>query len=449
MSATVTPRGPLAEPAARRREHRAWYAYDVGASAFSTSVVTVFAGPYLTGLARADADAAGMVSLLGIPLAAGSVFLYGVSVSVLVQVLLLPMIGAAADRSSRKPWLLWMFTLLGVAATIGIAGVTGAAWQLAAGLLLVANVAFGAAMVVYGSFLPEIAAPDERDVVSSRGWAMGYLGGGTLLLGHLLLFLFAGLDDGVAARVAMATAGVWWLVFAVTTVRGVHARPPLRQPVAGEGVGASFRELLVTLRQLRRTPLTLRFLLAYLLYNDGIQTVIAAAAVFGADELGLDEQVLIQSILLVQFVAFGGALLMERIARRVGPKRTVLASLLVWTGIIAVGRTIPAGDPLAFTLLAVGIGTVLGGTQALSRSMFSQLVPSGREAEYFGLYEISERGTSWLGTFALGVAVQATGSYRSGILVLLVFFVSGGVLLALTNMRRAILEAGNPLPDRV
>jgi UMF1 family MFS transporter len=195
--------------------------------------------------------------------------------------------------------------------------------------------------------------------------------------------------------------------------------------------------------------LTLRFLVAYLLYNDGVQTVIAAAAVFGSDELGLDEAVLIQAILVVQFVAFIGALLLERIARRIGAKRTVLGALVLWTAVIGIGRSVPAGDPTAFTLLAVAIGSVLGGTQALSRSMFSQLVPAGREGEYFGLYQISERGTAWIGTLSLGLAVQLTGSYRSGILVLLVFFVTGGALLATTDLRRAIAEAGNEVPDRV
>ena len=433
----------------RRREHRAWYAYDAGASAFNTSVITVFAGPYITGMAEVAADGADTVSLLGLQVATGSVFLYGVSVSVMCQVLVLPLVGAVADRSPNKPRLLGLFSAIGVAATIALALTSGGAW-LAAGLaLLVGNVAFGAAAVVYDSFLPEIALPDERDAVSSRGWALGYLGGGTLLALHLVLFLLEVFPDARAAQVAIATSGLWWLTFASITVRGVRSRPPLRDRVPGEGVAASFRELAATFRQLRRAPLTLRFLVGYLLYNDGVQTVIAAAAVFGSDELGLEEAVLIQAILIVQVVAFVSALALAKVAARIGAKATVLGTLVVWTAVIGLGRNIPAGDPVIFTVLAACIGLVLGPTQALSRSMFSQLVPDGREAEYFGLYQISERGTSWIGTLALGLAVQLTGSYRSGIVVLIAFFVLGGVVLAATDLRRAIAEAGNPVPERV
>lgn len=174
--------------------------------------------------------------------------------------------------------------------------------------------------------------------------------------------------------------------------------------------------------------------------------MIAAASVYGSDELDLDQTVLIGAILAVQFVAFGGALLLGRLARRFGAKRTVLASLALWSGVIAYGRTIPAGGAARFLAMAVLIGLVLGGTQALSRSMFSHLIPAGREAEYYGLYQISDRGTSWIGTLSLGLAVQATGSYRSGILVLLVFFLAGGALLAATDLRQGIEDVGNEQP---
>ena len=167
------------------------------------------------------------------------------------------------------------------------------------------------------------------------------------------------------------------------------------------------------------------------------------------DELDIELATLTTAILLVQFVAVGGALALGRIAARIGAKRTILASLVLWTVVISAGRTVPAGDVTAFFVLAGAIGFVLGGTQALSRSLFSQMVPVGEEAQFFALYQLSDRGTSWLGTFALAVAVNTTGSYRDGILVLLVFFVTGGLLLAVTDVRRAIREAGNEVPDVV
>lgn len=450
--------GPLADPDARRREHRAWYVYDWANSAFSTSVITVFSGPYLNGVAQNVADASGNVSLLGFQVSANSYFPFAVSISVVLQALTLPIVGAAADRADDKRRLLHWLVVAGALATVGLFLATGDRLQFGALCLLVANVAFGGAAVVYDSFLPEIADPDERDAVSSRGWATGYAGGGLLLAAHLVLFLFAedlGLSEDFAARIAMASAGIWWFGFSQVTIRGLTRRPPLVEidPDLDEGVvagaGASLRELWHTVRQLRHTPRTLVFLGAFLLYNDGVATVITASGIFATDELGIELSTLTAAILLVQFVAVFGALAMGRIATHVGAKRTILGSLVIWTVVIALGRTIAVGDVAGFFLLAAGIGFVLGGTQALSRSLFSQLVPAGEEAQFFALYQLSDRGTSWFGTFALGVAVNTTGTYRDGILVLLFFFVSGGLLLAATDVRRAIREAGNEVPEVV
>lgn len=457
MSAASPLLGPLPDPGARRREHRAWYAYDWANSAFSTSVITTFSGPYLNSLAENVADADGRVPLLWFDVVSSSYFAFAVSLSVIGQALALPLVGAAADRSSDKRRLLQLFVLVGASATVLLFVATGDRLQLAALALLVANVAFGSAAVVYDSFLPEIATPDERDGVSSRGWAAGYAGGGLLLLVHLGLFVFAdslGLDEGLVARIAMASAGIWWFAFSQITIRGLVRRPP-QVETAGDrggvlrGAQLSLRELGTTLRGLLRTPRTLAYLGAFLLYNDGIATVITASGVYATDELDIELLTLTAAILLVQFVAMFGALALGRIAVHLGAKRTILGSLVLWTGVIAYGRVIAAGDVVAFFLLSAAIGFVLGGTQALSRSLFSQMIPTGEEAQFFSLYQLTDRGTSWLGTFVLGVAVNTTGSYRAGIVWLLAFFVLGGLLLAATDVRRAIVEAGNEVPASV
>jgi MFS transporter, UMF1 family len=434
------------------REQRGWYVYDWANSAYPTTVITVFLGPYLTTVAAAAADDAGRVHLGPIPVAAGSLFLYAVSLSVVLQVVVLPVVGAIADRAERKTPHLALYAFLGAGATMGFFLVTPGAWVLGSVLLLVSNVAFGASVVVYDSFLPEIAAPSDRDRVSSRGWALGYIGGGLLLALNLGVYLFddaLGIDTEVAVRASLASAGVWWAVFTLVPLRRLRERGGLRRPQAGGLVGGAFRELGTTFRGLRRYPLTLRFLVAFLLYNDGVATVLAASAIFAAEELLLGQDVIIGAVLLVQFVAFGGALGLGHLARRIGAKRTVLGALVVWSGVVAAARLLPQEAVVPFLLLATLIGVVMGGTQALSRSLFSQLVPAKREAEYFGLYQIADRGTSWIGTFVLGVAVQVTGSYRSGLLVLLAFFVSGGLLLAATDLRRGIDDVGNPQPDVV
>jgi UMF1 family MFS transporter len=194
---------------------------------------------------------------------------------------------------------------------------------------------------------------------------------------------------------------------------------------------------------------TLTFLLAYLFYNDGIQTVIVSASTYGENELGFGTSVLISTILLVQYVAFLGALLFGRAAERLGARRVVLTGLLMWMVIVSAGYFLPENEIAPFLVLASGIGLVLGGTQALSRSFFSQLVPRDREAEYFSLYQAGERGTSWLGTLLFGLVHQVTDSYRPAILALIVFFAVGFVLLLRVDAVRGIREAGNRPPALV
>lgn len=203
------------------------------------------------------------------------------------------------------------------------------------------------------------------------------------------------------------------------------------------------------MREARSYPQTLLFLAAYLFYNDGIQTVATLAPTFGVHELQLEQDVIILVVLMVQFVAFCGALLLGAMARRWGAKRVVLGSLVCWVGVSGAGYLLQVGAVGQFFALGFVMGIVLGGSQALSRSLFSHLIPRGREAEYFGLYQVSERGTSWLGTFFFGLALQWTGSYRVAIASLIVFFVSGFVLLALVNMRRGIAAVGNTPPKKV
>ncbi|MGW4569458.1 MFS transporter, partial [Streptomyces sp. NPDC004561] len=196
-------------------------------------------------------------------------------------------------------------------------------------------------------------------------------------------------------------------------------------------------------------PPRVAFLLAYLIYNDGIQTVISQASVYGSQELRLGQATLIVAVLLVQVLAVAGALAMGRLARVYGAQRTILGSLVAWTLTLGAGYFLPAKAPVFFFVLAGGIGLVLGGSQALSRSLFSHLVPPGKEAEYFSAYEMSDRGMSWLGPLLFGVTYQLTGSYRSAIISLVAFFVIGFALLARVPVRRAIAEAGNPVPEKI
>jgi UMF1 family MFS transporter len=326
----------------------------------------------------------------------------------------------------------------------------GDRYLLGAFLLIVANASLAVSMVLYNAYLPQIAAPDERDAVSSRGWAFGYTSGALVLVLNLVVYsghASFGLSEGDAVRICLASAGLWWGAFTLIPLRRLRDRSIT--PSGDGAVGSGWRQLTATLRDMRRHPLTLSFLLAYLVYNDGVQTVISQASVYGSEELGLDQTTLITAVLLVQVLAVGGALGMGRLARTYGAQRTILGSLAVWTLILGAGYFLPAGEPVWFYCLAAGIGLVLGGSQALSRSLFSHLVPRGKEAEYFSAYEMSDRGLSWLGPLVFGLAYQITGSYRDAIISLVIFFVLGFVLLARVPVRRAVAAAGNPVPDRI
>ena len=435
-----------------RREQVGWYFYDWANSAFSTTVVTVFLGPYLTAVTRQAADAQGFVHPLGIPVLADSFFPYMVSLSVALQVFFLPVLGAIADFTHIKKRMLGVFAYIGAFATMGLYFLQGDNYLLGGFLFLIANLSFGASMVFYNAFLPEIAGPDQRDAVSSQGWALGYLGGGLLLAVNLALFLNAdalGLESSHAVRISMASAGLWWAIFTIVPLISLKTRQARKELPAGERyVTVGFKQLGHTLRQLPQFPHTLLFLVAYLLYNDGIQTVIALSSQFGSQELGMGESSLVSLILMVQFLAFGGALLFAWIAKMVGTKRAIIASLIIWTATLFYAYALLKTQAQFFVMGEV-IAIVLGGSQALSRSLFSQMIPAGQEAEYFSLYEVSERGTSWLGPLVFGLALQFTGSYRVAILSVAIFFAAGLILLPRVDVRRAIREAGNPQPERI
>ena len=443
MSAVVTD-----EAGERRREQTGWYFYDWAIAVYSSSVLTVFLGPYLTSVAKSAADADGYVHPLGVAVRAGSFFAYCVSASVVLAIVMMPLVGAAADRSGRKKPLLALCAYLGAAATTGMFFLDGDRYLLGGLLLIVANASMAVSMVIYNSYLPQIAPPEERDAVSSRGWAFGYAAGALVLIANLVLFTAHdsfGLSKSAAVRICLASAGIWWGAFTLVPLRRLRDRRTTATAPAVHG----WRQLAATVRGMRAKPLTLAFLLAYLIYNDGIQTVISQASVYGSEELHLSQTTLIVSVLLVQVLAVGGALGMGRLARSYGAKRTILGALVAWTVTLGAGYFLPANAPMGFFALAVGIGLVLGGSQALSRSLFSHLVPPGKEAEYFSAYEMSDRGMSWLGPLLFGITYQLTGSYRDAIISLVAFFAIGFVLLARVPIRQAVRDAGNPVPERI
>jgi UMF1 family MFS transporter len=430
--------------------------YDWANSAFSTTVITVLAGPYLTDLAQRDVGRNGIVASLG-PLGsitALSLFPYCISASVFLQVLFLPLLGAIADYSRAKKRLMVAFCYGGVAATCLLFFVTGQGYLVGGLLLVVANFAFGVTLVLYNAFLNDITTEDLRNKVSSQGYALGYLGGGLLLAANLILLSTSdqlGISTELAVRFSLLSAGLWWGGFALITFARLKPRAGARaRPSGWSYLALGLAGLRGMWSQLQRLPHTRRYLFAYMAFNDAIQTVISVASVFLAQELfvsrGLptNEAFLMGLVLMVQFVAFAGALLFERIAGLLGTKNAILVSLVIWTGIVIYAYAFLQTVAQAWIMGAV-LAMVLGGSQALSRSLFSQMIPSGHEAAFFGVYEITERGTSWIGPLLFGLVASLTGSYRQAILSLVVLFVAGMVILFFADTERAIQDVRIPL----
>ena len=369
----------LVEPSVRR-EQIGWSFYEWATAGFTTTVVTVFIGPYLTTVTKAAADSNGFVHPVGIAIRDGSFLPYLVSVSVLLQIVAMPILGAIADYAHRGKQMLAASAYLGALLTMGLYFLQGTNYLLGGALYVLANLCYSASVIFCNGFLPRIAQPDERDSVSSRSWALGALGGGILLALNLALLSEAsrfGLDEDMAVRIGLASAGVWWAIFAVIPLATLRAGLPVQQLPANESyLTIGFKQLGHTLGAVRAYPQTMLFLAAYLLYNDGIQTVIGLWSEFSQEEIGLDISTLTEVILMVQFVAFLGALGFERLARAFGAKRALATSLVIWTIMLVYTY---AYIHLAVQVFAVGaiIAVALGGSQALSRSVFAQMIPRG------------------------------------------------------------------------
>ncbi|GGO91923.1 MFS transporter [Nocardioides phosphati] len=435
------------EPLNRAREQRAWYVIDWATSAFQTTVAGVLFAPYLISIAENAAGERGRLHVLGLAIAPGSLPSYVITLSTLMSALFYPLIGAVADRTARKPDLMAGFAWAGALASGLLFFMTGDNWAFGSVMFIVANLCAGCAVVVGDSILPLISTEAERDRVSSVGWAWGYAGGGLLLAVNFLVVSFPGaigIDKELAVRLSLLSAAVWWAAFIVVPWRGIRRHEPAAvEQVAGGLLARSFGQLWATLRDLRNYPVALTFLVAYLFFNDGIQTVIGSASIYGTEELGFDEGFVLGTYLLVQLVAMLGALAFGRAAARYGAKHVILTGLGGWMAIVTVALIVPKEQVLPFLVLGVAIGIVLGGTQALARSYFSLFIPRGKEAEYFSLYHAMDRGTSWFGTLTFGLVYQLSGSYRPAIFALIVFFVLGGGLLLRVDTARGMREAGN------
>jgi len=406
--------------ALRRRPVVAWALYDWANSAFATTVMAGFFPVFFKQYWNAGVAATESTFRLGLANGLASLFI----------ALLAPVLGAIADRSGARVRMLMGFTVLGAAATAGLALVGEGEWLLAAALYLAASLGFWGGIVFNDSLLLEVAEPDEYDLVSGYGYALGYLGGGLLFALNVAMTLkpaFFGLPDAAAAvRVSFVMVGAWWLLFSLPLALFVRERRQLDPVPAVEAVRRGLRELRDTLKAISCYRPILWFLAAYWLYIDGVNTVMKMAVDYGLS-LGFEASDLVTALLLTQFVAFPAALGFGWLGSRIGARRGIFIALAVYAAVTCYAYFIQ--DSRDFYLLAVVVGLVQGGVQSLSRSYYGRLIPAGKSSEFFGFYNMMGKFAAVLGPLLTGVVARLTGDSRLGILSILLLFVAGASLL--------------------
>lgn len=406
-----------------RPDLRAWAMYDWANSAFQTTIIAGVFPIYFKQVA-----AAGMPENLQ-----DSRYLWATTIAIVIMAVIAPILGAIADAKPIKKTFLAVFVTVGVSATFGMWWIREGDWMLALGLFALGNIAVAGSIVFYESLLPFIAKPEELDKVSTAGYAIGYIGGGTLLAINILMIQqpawFGLADAGVASRLSFVTVGVWWLLFSLPLFRRV-AEPVIVRPGTAVTVGGTIREafkkLGETFRELKHYKHALLMLIAFFLYNDGIQTIIRVAVLYG-DGIGIDTGSLITALLLVQFIGVPCSFLFGALASRIGAKRGIFIGLTMYLGITILAYFMTTAAH--FYALAVCVGLVQGGTQGLSRSLFASMIPKAKSSEFFAFFSVFERYAGILGP-AMFAIVAGDGSSRTAILSLIVFFIAGMLVLA-------------------
>lgn len=406
-------------------EARAWALYDWANSAFVTTITAAVFPVYFSRVAASGMSPASATARYG---AATTVALVAVAV-------MAPYLGALADVTAKKKSFLGLFLGLGAATTAGLFFVHEGDWRLGAGLFLLGNVGAWGSFVFYDSLLPHVASGEELDRLATSGFALGYLGGGLLLALNLAWitrpewFGLADADPTLPSRLAFLSVAAWWVLFAIPLFRRIP-EPPRRvdpdEDPAEAAARLAVRRLVGTFRELVTYREAFLLLLAFLVYNDGIQTIIRFATIYGS-EIGIGRDALIGAILLVQFVGVPFAFLFGRLAGRLGVKESILVGLGVYAGISVLGYRMETAEH--FYALAVLVAMVQGGTQALSKSLFASMIPSHKSAEFFGFFGVVEKFAGIVGPALFTVAVTLTGSSRNAILAVGLLFVAGALLL--------------------
>ena len=432
----------------QKREIFGWVMYDFANSAFATTILAVIFNQYF---ATVVAGGEKGVDLLGFRLHGASFFTFSLSLSMALSAVLSPFLGAVADSSGMKKRFLMIFCYTAVLFTGLLYFVHAGDYWMGATLFIIANIGFSGGNVFYNAFLPEISTRGNIGRVSGMGWAWGYIGGGTLLALNLVMLQYPekiGFPAGAfTVQDCFLSVALWWLIFSVPTFVFVKERGKGTAPSKGLSFRAGYRRLKHTFRQIRTFRELTTFLVAFLIYNDGIETVIVMASIFGAEVLGMQTHELILFFLMIQGIAFLGSLVFGWLADAIGNKRTILITLGVWSLIViwAFQLGLFWDRKTEFWVLGVLVALVLGGSQAASRSLQGLFTPEANSAEFFGFFAVSGKFASVFGPLIYGILVAVTGDVQSGILSVLIFFLAGMAILWTVNEKKGMEEKQNPV----
>jgi len=416
----------------KKKSHKksinAWTMYDWANSVFATTIMAAVLPVYYSSVA------AGNLS----PSDATANWAFTTTIALVIIAIFSPILGAMADFSGAKKRYFTFFVAIGVTGTALLVLVSSGDWILASLLYIVGSIGFSGANVFYDSFLPHIAEPDEIDQVSSKGYAMGYLGGGIMLTVNLAMILFAPAElTEWMSRISFVMVAIWWLVFTIPLLRNV--KEPSRHIQEGEEnfnpIQASFNRLYRTFKDINKYKELTKFIIAFWLYNNGIGTIIFMATIYGT-ELGFSSTTTIGTLVMVQFVAFPFALFFGWLGKKIGTKRAILLSIAIYS-IIAIGGYFLM-EEWHFWVLGFGVATVQGGSQALSRSLFGRMMPKSKSAEFYAFFSVSEKIAGTAGPLLFGLVSKLMGNSRLSIVSLIIFFITGGLLLSKVNEQDAI-----------
>ena len=417
--------------AGKRGEILSWCMYDWANSAFATTVLAAVLPIYYSRVAGAELGANTATVYWG----------YTLSIALLLTAVLAPVMGAIADYSGLKKRLLLTFAAIGIFATSLLYFVTSGDWFIASLFFIVGNLGFSMSDVFYNSLLPSVSTPENIDRVSTMGYALGYLGGGILLAINILMIEFIS-DKILATRLCFVSVAIWWALFTIPLILNV-GEPEIKSGDSDPRVNpvrVAFRRIYVTFGELKKYRELFLFLIAFWVYNDGIGTIIKMAAIYGA-EIGIGQTSLIGALLMTQFVGIPFTFAFGRLATYLGTKNSILLGLSVYTG-IAIGAYFME-TAVHFWILAFLVGTVQGGTQALSRSLFGSMLPKDKTCEFFGFYGMSSKFAGIAGPLAFAFVSQIMGSSRLAIVMLVVFFIGGAILLVRVDAKKGIEHASN------